>query len=219
LLDLEEDAPKPIESGTLVVTIEGLGDPISKSIRFVNKPWVHDFDSFVSQRPNEYLILARSELKSTETDSHLDAVENAARNISQAIIQARYTNLNHMWRHIDELTRKRLMTGDWIEDRFVQELKRPYGSVWRAAILIRLDEDDLVQLMNQHQRFVVRYHHRQLSAAASIVGILIVSVLLFWGLNLWTKGYHRGKITLSIICFAGVGLVAIYYAIARELLI
>jgi hypothetical protein len=208
---------EPIEAGTLVVSIEGLEEPVSGSMKFVNKPWVHNFDAFASEHENEFLVLARSDLKSTQTETHMDAIENAARNISQVIIRARYTNLNHMWGEIYQQTKLRLLTGDWVVDRVVQELKRPYGSVWREALLVRLDENDLAQLLNQHQKFAVQYRRRQIDVGTSIVGILAVSILLFWVLNFWTKGYHRGKITASVILLAGAGLVVIYFAMAREL--
>lgn len=213
------DDAKPNDSGVLAITIEGLSEPVAKSMSFVNKPWVHGFDAFASEFPGEYLMLARSALNTTESATHSQAIENAAQSISQAIIQARYTGLNHMWRHIHDMTRQRLLAGDLTKDRFVQELKRPYGSVWREALLIRLEPDDLTDLMNQHQRFAVEYRHRSMGAAASVFVVLATSVLLFWVLNLWTKGYHKGKITMSMILLGGAGLVVIYWAIARELFV
>ena len=209
-----EGDSKPNDSGMLTLTIEGLNEPVVNSMSFVNKPWVHGFDAFASEYPGEYLMLARSALNTTESATHSQAIENAAQSISQAIIQARYTGLNHMWRHIHDMTRQRLLAGDLTKDRFVQELKRPYGSVWREALLIRLEPDDLTDLMNQHQRFAVEYRHRSMSAAASVFVVLATSVLLFWVLNLWTKGYHKGKITMSLILLGGAGLVVIYWALA-----
>ena len=98
-----------------------------------------------------------------------------------------------------------------IDDRFDQSLERPYGTVYRSAILARADPDTILGLTQDLRKAiddgqVAREGKRQevLWTVGSAVGLGFVVFLLYALLNAGTKGFFAWP--LRIFALLALGL-------------
>jgi hypothetical protein len=88
-------------------------------------------------------------------------------------------------------------------DRFVQKLSRPYGDVWRVAVLY--DVPTLAMEYTGARTVIteVRQSHRRLLVLLFILTIIICGVL-----NMVTYGYYRLQISVGWVVVV-LGLLAV----------
>ncbi|MEM9645498.1 MAG: hypothetical protein AAF989_10930, partial [Planctomycetota bacterium] len=83
-----------------------------------------------------------------------------------------------------------------IIDTFSQKLTRPYGTVWRSAVLLDVS-DNVIGPILQTQAARQRFDNRQrLSATTGLLILLGSTALIAVTLNSITQSYFRGTITI-----------------------
>jgi len=118
---------------------------------------------------------------------------------------------------LDRLVQER--TESLILDRFVQPLKRPYGTVYRSALLVTADRITINRLHQDLQKAIadgqlVREARRRelFWTAASALGLALVVFLLYALLNAGTKGYFAWPLRIvSVLALAVFYLGAMYW--------
>lgn len=155
------------------------------SVKYVDKPWVEEFSTFASNYPSRFVAGYSTSLGSSESEARQEALHDAA----------------------DKLRRYNLTDLAMLEnvacDQFVQRLSRPYGDVWRVAMLY--DVPSLVMKdANAHATKVeVRQSHRRLLVLLFFQTIVICGVL-----NMVTYGYYRMQISVGWVVVV-LGLLAV----------
>ncbi|MBI1314149.1 hypothetical protein GC176_22875 [bacterium] len=199
-------------SGTLRADFKGHTWRLSHSTRFVEKPWLTSTSEFLSLRHGTtYLVLRCSQLASSAEEASRDVLEQAASRLGFLIDPRRNQGLP---RPASLIMLEQLEAGKYIADRFVQKLKRPYGEVYREAILLDIGAtnlQDMIQASLKESRQYAAASQRQTARRVdSGLGILIVVgslTALYLLLNWLTKGYYRGPLTVAL-CLAGSGAIA-----------
>ncbi len=155
------------------------------SVKYIDKPWVEEFSAFATKYPSRFVAGYSNSLGSSESEARQVALLDAA----------------------DELRRYNLTDLAMLEnvacDQFVQRLSRPYGDVWRVAMLY-----DVPSLMMRHTnahatKVEVRQSHRRLLVLLFIQTIVICGVL-----NMVTYGYYRMQISVGWVVVV-LGLLAV----------
>ena len=176
-------------------------ESITVTKQFVEKPWVEAYDQFVTNHPHRRLIVGYS--------SGLQSTENAARQSAMADVQNVARSMYGMGFPIAAQESNVL-------DRFAQRLTRPYGDVWREAVLVEIsDQQHRVALAVPEIRVVQQ--QRSWFGVVFSTGILtLMAAGLCVVLNWATEGYYRRRIA---IVFGGFGLLlAVALWLVREVL-
>lgn len=198
-----------LEGQYLEATVSGPGN-FTRSARFVDKPWVEDFNAFVSAADRGTYILAQS----TEPALHAGeaqamAISDAAQQITahaqaRVLSEQRYGSINTTRLHQQIVVA--LNEGRFIEDRFVQAFERPGGKVYQAWLLIEVDQGVLDEMARE--QFIAARHqqYRYFSSAGGAVVMLIVVLVLYGFLNAATKGYYATglKVAAGAVMVLGV---------------
>ena len=179
-------------SGTAECLIQGRG---KTTVRFANKPWVTRFDELVSKFPNRQFVVGySSELASSETQARQSALENV-----RSQVQVKSMN-GSMWTIADE----------HVVDRFAQKLSRPYGDVWREAVLVDLNGDRAMATADAIVSDTARTSEIKHVSILSGILFLLATVGVCFVANVLTQGYYRkpirgGALTVIVIVFVFVG--------------
>ena len=199
------------------------------SLEVIDKPWVDQFSSFNSTNNNNTWLLARSQqLTSTTDEAHQSAINRASYKLVPII---RYNLAKLSSNHapaLRNLTDQQLATliiphlqhSDLITDTFTQRLTRPYGQIYRQALLIDSTPEQIHTLANhlikaQHataRQYQVKNTVRYASwFSIAAMAALIFIVYLF--LNAATRGYYTIAMRIAAIVITATIATAILFAI------
>lgn len=199
----------------LTLTVDGL--PHVLSAAYTQQGWVEDVPGYQSGHPDVTLYRGLSPLVDSAEEAKRLAVAHlqvvlAKSNQGQAVVEVVNDQIEvHRWEGegTGEDTKK---TQVYEVDRtFLQSFDRPYGTLWRQAVLIDSGPDEWRSQSGGHGPPVVRtlpvsnqsgpeartyaYLATKFRAVATMVGFIVV---LYFLLNAITKGYFRGKIMLIL---------------------
>lgn len=217
---------QPEITGSLKATVLGEAGEVAVMTQFIDKPWVAHFDKFVSANPNRNLLLARSHRFAASTEAaFVLAEERGADSITQMMMPLVRQSGMRLIPDIEIQTRNTVRwlinSGVFVEDRFVQRLKRPYGDVYRAAILFEVKPDQLETLKGEIYT-ISRSRQREQQASVSFIGgavvIFGVVTLLCLFLNHATRGYYRARLSAACLCGGAVliGGAVFWLTVARS---
>ena len=197
------DPPRHTDTGTLSCIITS--DQGSRSIRadYIEKPWVEQQDQFFSAYPARRFAVGSS-------TTLCESVQAARRSAMQSLQDIK---LSTLWngRKLNVVINDSL-----IIDRFLQKLERPYGTVWREAILVDLNgrkaESLIARTIDQVRTHTQSERESRSSTRFNIfvlIAVFAVTAMAGTVLNWITEGYFRGKITLVVIIFV---IVILFFA-------
>jgi hypothetical protein len=187
------------------------------SARYVTKPWMTDFATFLNtQTSGNYIIAKSNESCISNQQANQQALNNIASQLTQMLYQngmiPRNTGINVSYSDVTGL--------NIITDTFVQSFEGSAGEIWRQANLIDIDDIKLSHLASK-----VMARHRSSSVAeaqtrsieqrrikthilAGFGAILLIVLVYFW-LNAATKGYYTWSLRVLAIILIIVGLMVI----------
>ncbi|MFG0289282.1 MAG: hypothetical protein ACF8CQ_13975 [Rhodopirellula sp. JB044] len=169
-------------------------DSLETRLDFVDKPWVNHLDRVVSAFPSKKFLVGYSDtLASTEAEARESAIANAR---SQVDVRTRYGAII-------------ALDDSHVIDRFAQKLSRPYGDVWREAVLIDLDDFSVSSTAVAASAAASRADFTRNSTIITAVLLILATVVLCVVANVLTEGYHRK----SIGWFAGLLGVGVVVAV------
>jgi hypothetical protein len=190
----------------------------SVSVRLVDKPWVHDFDQFLSSSRGTGLVFdGRSgRLATSRSDARDAAIDDAVSMLTPVAAEVLRAQKHMLVRtpneaEIAERLKKELLAGQLVVDRFSQQLAHPMGNLWREAVLVRVDYPWLERVFSTYLQQRQEEQSDRLSLGAALA-LLAVGIIVLHGLLNWiTKGYHRKSVsTLSgLLALFGVAVVVI----------
>lgn len=209
-LEVEDSSTHPaawngmgqFETGHLTCTMFVQDQPTKRiSVLFDEKPWVDRWDEFVSKHPHhQYAVCTSSDLRNT-ADS---ASQSAMHNLLEIELDAGAVYGQKIWVQANQ---------SLIVDRFAQKLTRPYGDVWREALLVDLQGSEAESLKTtartNHYRMALErrsVEHQTWWQCLLLVAVFAAVAIIGMVLNLITEGYFRGRIVGTV----AVGAVIVF---------
>jgi len=209
------DAPK---SGRLQVTA-WLATPTSLqrsrfriTANFADKRWVDDLAAFASAEPHrEWLVAYSSKVTDSRQDAHQQALHAAAVKLRPYVRDYLRGESSRQMQRLadcpDDVLDAQIETvlrsgpSDLIGDRFVQRVHRPYGDVWREALLIHASAEWIASMgveasnrLEARQIYVVAQAGSErvwwMRTVLSIAGLIALICVMYLFLNFATKGYY-----------------------------
>lgn len=200
--------------------------------RFVEKPWLTNQTrrSHAMAHPNLSVVL-HDRLETTEAAARAAALRAAANLIAPRLVGLRPTMGRYPIRHmVGEALDQHLIP----RDQFTQRLDRPYGAVYRTALLIDLSPPALQKLAMQVNGWTPQPLADQTEESPSIqietltrtatrtyvsilfrllgLGVLVgLTLLIYYALDRWTRGYRQGPlvITAVVVILGGAALLGL----------
>lgn len=198
-------------SGAVALRVQTPSGPFSISTRFADTPWLIDRTGFARQYANgDWLVAYSDGTHSTHEGAREDAL-NAATDVLLPLAQARISQLRGSDQHrfaqemakdpdwlrnrvADELVSRNLVT-----DRFAQRFDRPYGTVWREAVLVDAAPtrvEAIARSLVQGVDAKVTHQRYTWFSFIALAG-LIFGTYLF--LNMAMKGYYAWMLRLAAL--------------------
>jgi len=205
-----------VEPDSLVVsTTWHDGSHSTKQVQIANEPWCEDFDRWVAQQPgNTWLTAHSGQLCSTSSEAMHQALQQAAVKIEQRItpdFQRRQshdtpltTSTDSRW--LREKIVSELRRGTFEKRTFSQRLHRPYGNLWRCAILVDASPDRLAYVKGEYLDRLQSWRTGWMRTMLSAAGLLAVILLAYLFLNAATKGYYVWSIRGAAVVLTAVGI-------------
>lgn len=221
-------APKP---GTVTVHIaDGVGRS-EQTFAVQNTPWLLDLQDFRQQQRGRQWVVARSSSTCpTEAQARQEMVDDAMRQLDSLPSSSRTTNAHDRaaanTSEAREVLRKLLMDRDvsLVTDQIVQTIERPYGTIYRAAMLIDAEELGKVTPVKLTQAVPTvttrvdrpmerpQMHSSTLMPARSFFAFLTLALgVLFagWLVNLVSRGYFQVRILVAAALLATLALMIV----------
>ncbi|MAE64110.1 MAG: hypothetical protein CMJ18_07525 [Phycisphaeraceae bacterium] len=194
--------------GALRAIVEGSSGSASVDTRFLEKLWLSDYTRFSALTRRPWLIARSQGFANSAAQAEQDACDTAGRLLADTMKSAgtpvgAYGSVTLP----DDLALRlaaEMRGGRMVADRFVQRLSRPYGDVWRAAILVDPGNDGLVQVLNNLRGAQHRHRASLFVTGFSLVALVGCIVVIYLFLNMATKGYYEWALRIaSFVIIAG----------------
>ncbi len=195
-------------SGLIELQVSTAADRRVFSGRFVEKPWIENFATFASNRPQQAFIIARSLGTCTsEGEAHQQALDDARARLTEAIGQRGRRMSDKLPK--PEVTATDVLQGGFIVDRFAQSFEGTVGKVWRQALLIDVSGPKLAQLASQKAREFRQVRMSWARMGLSAVGVVVLIGVIYFFLNMATMGYYEWSLRIASVVLAVVGVLSI----------
>lgn len=202
------ELPAQEESTTIAATAFAEGRNAGAQAQFIKKPWLEDFGPYASRKSDQAFIIARSNGTCTnESEANQQALDDARARISETLGRRDSRWLAQLAQ--SPISTMDVLNGGFIVDRFVQSFNTSGGKVWRQADLIDVSAANLAQLT---QRKAWEAHSTRLSwarMALSVVGVLVLISVIYFFLNMATRGYYEWSLRIAGVVLAVVAIVSI----------
>ncbi|MCC6682136.1 MAG: hypothetical protein IT445_14640 [Phycisphaeraceae bacterium] len=188
-------------SGWLTAIIGSTDPAISASARFNRVFWLTDPQAFQPSNGHDWLIAYSDGFKTSQSDAHRDAIDASAKALEPQV-RSHFTPPAHVELVSDdlcELVAAQLQSRQPFDDQFTQRFDRPYGTVWREALLMEVSPtliDSLARSINNDLTQQVRHQRTTWFSLIALV-VLIFGTYLF--LNAATRGYYTWSLRLVLL--------------------
>jgi len=195
--------------------------PISAA--YESKPWVADLAPYRTEGAKRGAVVVRGEsgLEGSEEDAVAAAVGGATEALrAEAIRLASESNSSRVRdaasgrpavsNRLAAFLDAGIIERHFLADRYVEEIEKPYGNVYKAAVLVRADAGSLTRAVCAASDDVERERENLLVKA----GILAAAAPVLLGLYLWldaaTRGYFSAGLKVAfVLAFGGVSWVVL----------
>jgi hypothetical protein len=176
--------------------------------RFVDKPWLENFATFASTRPEQAYIIARSLGTCTsEGEANQQALDDARARLTEAISQRGQWISDRLPK--PEITATDVLQGGLVVDRFAQSFEGTVGKVWRQALLLDVSGPKLAQLASKKAREFRAVKMTWARMGLSAVGVVLLIGVIYFFLNMATMGYYEWSLRIASVVLAIVGVLSI----------
>jgi hypothetical protein len=206
--------------GILEITTVAVGDEVvlpaaSHSARFVEKPWLSALAAFVADRPDGRWVVGKTDRLRPAATAAEAAREARAAAAEQVLPLVRARVPEDVGRHhrLRAAVEAALVDGDrLVVDRFPQQFDRPYGSLYREAVLVDASDAKLAPLVDALVRSSRERRDVRVHATLSATAILVVLYALYRVANAVTRGYFVWSLRAAAAVLAA-GAVSILAAL------
>lgn len=197
-----------VASGGVEVTVSTPDRRATLRSRFVDKPWIEDFARFASTNADQHFMVARS----------LGTCTGESEASEQALAQARAQVAGMLDRQSartrarlpqPQVTTEDLFNGHLVVDRFAQSFDGSSGKIWRYAVLIDASAPKLARLADQKAREARSMRMTWARMGFSVIGVLVVIGVIYFFLNMATRGYYEWSLRIAGVILAIVAIVSV----------
>jgi hypothetical protein len=96
-----------------------------------------------------------------------------------------------------------------VVDRHVVSDARPYGTIWRAAVLVDASPQRTKRIVREVERETRQQQQRAAAGTAGAAIILVVVASFYLGLNWLTRGFFRGRLLMASALIVTTGICGI----------
>jgi hypothetical protein len=175
---------------------------------FVEKPWVQDFATFASTRPQQHFIVARSNGTCTsEGEANQQALDDARARLTESLgkrVQAGAGRLPQ-----PAITTTDVLDGGFVIDRFAQSFEGSAGRIWRQALLIDVSGPKLAQLAGQKTHEFRKMRESWARMGFSVIGVIVLIGVIYFFLNMATMGYYEWSLRIAGVVLAIVAIISV----------
>jgi len=187
-----QKGPRELTGGVLSAQVTGRAGRLTRTSRFVQKPWVENFAAFVNSNPGSRFTVARSQRSCTsEIEAEQEATNDACSQVEVLLNQMAPKrpglpqHLKVSAADIDE---------QLIADRFVQSFDGTAGRIWRQALLL----DTSPEKINKLLRLKTGQLRSDRATWAKLLFSLFCMVLLICVVYVFLDAATRGYYTLAL---------------------
>jgi hypothetical protein len=198
-----KSAETKVESARIEINVSTPGGHMATGKRFVEKPWMEDFATFASTRPDQHFIVTRSIGTCTsDGEAHQQALDDARARLTEAL--GKRGRLPE-----PTITATDVLKGGFVVDQFAQSFEGSAGKIWRQAMLIDVSGPKLAQLSGQKT-----HESRQMRATwarmgFSVIGVTVLIGAIYFFLNMATMGYYEWSLRIAGVVLAIVAVISI----------
>jgi len=218
----------------LRMEIEGPGKAVVAYARFVDKPWVEDFPAYAGRPENagRVLSVARSrQLCGTREEAYEEAIEQGVSNVQRDVGKALCMEMGiRQWPppgRYHEATWPREEIRAMIQgthsvcreaggralraDMFTQEFRRPYGKVYRTAVLLDLSPAHWTRVTSYFRCVTANHMANRRNTLLAVAGLAAVILVVYLFLNAATKGYYVWALRATAVVAVIAGVVVLLH--------
>ena len=178
------------------------------SRRFVEKPWIEDFATFTSTRPEQHFIVTRSRGTCTsESEANQQALDDARARLTDAL--GKRPDWERGALPQPSITTTDVLQGGFIMDRFTQSFEGSASKLWRQALLIDVSGPKLTRLADQKARELRALRMSWARMGFSVVGVLVLIGVIYFFLNMATRGYYEWSLRIAGVVLAILAIISI----------
>lgn len=204
-------------SGTVALTVIGAGGErvvtTPHAVRYVEKPWLSDFAGFLAGNPDGRWIVGRTHAlrpAASAAEAARDARASAAEEVMRLVRARVHPDASRENGRLRAAVEAALVGGDrLVVDRFPQTYERPYGNLYREAILVDASEAKLAPLVAQLEWSTREHRESRLKRVLSAAGVFLVTYALYRFANAFTRGYFTWSLRTAAAVFAAGAVVLI----------
>jgi hypothetical protein len=192
-------------SGTLRAHVTGAAGQLTRTVEFIEKPWVENFARFVNSNPKRQFLVARSQGScvsegEAEHQAMTDACEQIASQLKQMMPRDTF-----MVNPVD-INNRRL-----VSDRFVQSFEGTAGRIWRQALLIDASQDKLNRLAEVKIRQTRSLRANWAQVIISVIGLTVLICVVYFFLDAATRGYYTLALRIAAVVLIAAAIVVILF--------
>jgi (2Fe-2S) ferredoxin len=182
---------------------------------YIDKPWVSNFAGFLARTPGHWLVAhSDSDRPATSPAEAAEQARGAAVDQVTPMVMARMRNVRRYDAGSVRRIVERHLAGDrLVRDRFPQKFERPYGSLYREALLIDSSDEQLDPLARTVRASLDAERQSRLGGLASAAAVLLVTYALYRFANAFTRGYFTWSLRTAAAVVAA-GAVVLIVAVA-----
>jgi hypothetical protein len=198
----------PQDSTRIVASAFTESSRASAEAEYLDKPWVESFGVFAGVRPDQQYIVARSNGSCmSEGEAHQQALEDARARIAEFLGKSRRWEPKVLPQPAISTTD--VLNGGFVTDRFVQGFNGSAGKVWRQAILVDVSGAKLAALAQRKAGEIREVRETWARMGLSVVGVLVLIGVIYFFLNMATRGYYEWSLRIAGVILAVVAVVSI----------
>lgn len=204
----EQPADTAESTQTLRMDATGSEGKISRSARFLDKPWVDDFAIFASRNGQRVWIKALSRSPAvTAGEAEQQAIDDAVSQLEPRVRdRARLDGRDAISWMLQRQIRAALQDSGMIRDRFVQRFERPYGELWQVALLIDASSKRIGSLAEKCDRVLAVQQRTYRQTALSVAGVIALVCVVYVFLNSVTRGYFVWSLRAGALAIIAGGV-------------
>ncbi len=192
-----------VASARVEINVSTAAGHVAAGKRVVEKPWVEDFATFASVRPDQHFIVTRSVGSCTsETEAYRQALDDAKARLTEAL--GRRGRLPQ-----PAVTDIDVNRGGFIVDQFAQSFEGSVGKIWRQAMLLDVSGDKLAQLFSQKAHESRNMRESWARMGFSVIGVIVLIGAIYLFLNMATMGYYEWSLRIAGVILAIVAVISV----------
>jgi hypothetical protein len=173
------------------------------------KRWAVDLPAFLNEQPGRWVV-GRSDQPALSADEAQTLARRDAARALAADVSARLTRpvgrRDGLAARVAEALGRR---DDCIVDRQIDSTERPYGTIWRAAVLVDASPAKIDALARQIDQQARRQHGRVVGGTLASCALTALAGGFYVFANWLTRGFFRGRLLVASLLIVAAGTFAV----------